>query len=103
MYEYTATVVRVVDGDSVYLDIDLGFGIWLRNENVRLYGINAPETRTRDKEEKERGLMAKSFLSNKINIRTHWNNYTPTVTLISEAWKRGKYGRILGTLYFDGS
>ena len=53
MYEYRCKIDRVVDGDTVDVDIDLGFGIWLRKERVRLYGIYTPESRTRDLEEKK--------------------------------------------------
>ena len=52
MYDYMATLVRVIDGDTVDCDIDLGFGVWLKNQRVRLYGINTPETRTKDLKEK---------------------------------------------------
>ncbi len=55
MYEYKAKVTRVVDGDTVDALIDCGFSVF-RKERIRLYGINAPESRTRDKEEKKRGL-----------------------------------------------
>jgi len=48
MYEYAVTIVRVVDGDTVDVDIDLGFEVTLKNQRVRLIGIDAPETRTRD-------------------------------------------------------
>ena len=62
MYEYNCKIVRVVDGDTVDVDIDLGFGVWMRNERVRLYGIDAPESRTSDKEEKKYGLASKKFV-----------------------------------------
>ena len=58
MHEYRCTIRRVVDGDTVDVDIDLGFGIWVRNERVRLYGIDTPESRTRDLEEKKCGIYA---------------------------------------------
>ena len=58
MYEYNATIRRWVDGDTVDVTLDLGFDI-LYNNRIRLYGINTPESRTRDLEEKERGLAAK--------------------------------------------
>ncbi len=64
MYEYRCKVIRVVDGDTVDIDIDLGFGVWLHKERVRIYGIDTPESRTRDKEEKKFGLMAKEFVKN---------------------------------------
>ena len=51
MYEYKCTIVRVGDGDTVDVDIDLGFDVWLSKQRVRLYGVDTPESRTRDKEE----------------------------------------------------
>ena len=60
MYEYKAKLVKVVDGDTVDVDIDLGFGVWLKNERVRIMGIDTPESRTRDKVEKIFGLAAKA-------------------------------------------
>ena len=52
MYEYKCKMVRVVDGDTVDVDIDLGFGVWLRNQRIRMYGIDTPESRTSDDVEK---------------------------------------------------
>ena len=49
MYEYKCKMVRVVDGDTVDVDIDLGFGVWMRNHRIRMYGIDTPESRTSDK------------------------------------------------------
>jgi micrococcal nuclease len=48
MYEYRIKIVKVIDGDTVDVDIDLGFGVWLKKERVRLFGIDTPESRTRD-------------------------------------------------------
>jgi len=62
MYEYRCRIDRVIDGDTVDVDIDLGFGVWLRKERVRMYGIDTPESRTRDLEEKKYGLAAKAFV-----------------------------------------
>ena len=62
MYEYKCKVIRVVDGDTVDVNIDLGFGVWLHKERVRIQGIDTPESRTRDKEEKVYGLAAKAEL-----------------------------------------
>lgn len=87
MYEYACKVVRVVDGDTVDVDIDLGFDVVLRKQRIRLYGIDTPESRTRDKEEKKYGLYAKQWLKNALGknaiIRTKKDG-------------RGKFGRILG-------
>lgn len=95
MYTYRATILRWVDGDTVDIDIDLGFGVWLRKQRVRLYGINAPESRTRDLEEKRRGLAAKEAAK----------NYAPVgsrVTIQTQKDKEtGKYGRILGVLVLE--
>ena len=55
MYEYKCKMVRVVDGDTVDVDIDLGFGVWMRKQRIRMYGIDTPESRTSDKVEKVYG------------------------------------------------
>ena len=87
MYEYRVNIVRVVDGDTVDVDIDLGFGVWLKKQRVRLYGIDTPESRTRDLNEKKYGLMAKEYLKERISngaiLKTRLDG-------------KGKYGRILG-------
>ena len=62
MYEYKCEIVRVVDGDTVDVNIDLGFNTWLWKERIRLNGIDTPESRTRDPEEKKAGLYAKSVV-----------------------------------------
>ena len=61
MYEYKCKIRKVVDGDTVDVDIDLGFGVWLRKQRVRLVGIDTPESRTKDLQEKKYGLAKKSF------------------------------------------
>src|SRR6056300_23256 len=95
MYEYNCKIVRVVDGDTVDIDIDLGFGIWLRNERVRVLGIDAPETRTRDLAEKEKGLESKAFVEGMLPVGSKQ-------VLISKGFN-GKFGRILGTFkFYDG-
>lgn len=87
MYEYPVKIVKVIDGDTVDVDIDLGFGIWLRGERVRLYGIDTPESRTRDKVEKRYGLYAKNYLKSRLG---------KTSTLRTQKDGKGKFGRILG-------
>ena len=62
MYEYRCKVIKVIDGDTVDVDIDLGFDIMLRDERVRIMGIDTPESRTRDKVEKKFGLASKARL-----------------------------------------
>ena len=92
MYDYKCNVVKIVDGDTVDVDIDLGFGIWMRNERVRIMGIDTPESRTRDLVEKKFGLAAKerlkSLLGEKTVLRTQ-------IARNGEDMK-GKFGRILG-------
>ena len=89
-YNYDVEVKRVVDGDTVDVMIDLGFNTHIKRR-VRIFGINAPESRTRDLEEKKRGLAAKERLkeilaSDKIIMKSHG---------------KGKYGRILGELFVE--
>ena len=87
MYEYNVEIVRVVDGDTVDVNIDLGFGVWLRKERVRLYGIDTPESRTRDPIEKKFGLFAKEYLKALLGKKS---------TLQTRKDGKGKYGRIRG-------
>ena len=89
MYEYSCTIDRVVDGDTVDVDIDLGFGVWLRKERVRMYGIDTPESRTRDLVEKKYGLAAKAFVLSFLPVGS-------TQTLRTKKDDKGKFGRILG-------
>jgi len=92
MYEYRCKVLRVVDGDTVDVDIDLGFGIWLKDERVRMMGIDTPESRTSDKVEKLFGLAAKSKLKELLGktavLKTQVNKNGEDM--------KGKFGRILG-------
>ncbi|HAW74608.1 MAG TPA: nuclease [Alteromonas australica] len=89
-YHYKVYQVnRIVDGDTVDLTVDLGFGIF-HKIRVRLEGIDTPETRTRDLREKAAGIRATDFLNELINNATE-------LTLTTE--KAGKYGRYLGTLW----
>ena len=92
MYEYRARVIRVIDGDTVDVDIDLGFGVWLKDERVRIMGIDTPESRTRDKVEKKFGLAAKARLKELLGA-------TPILkTQVGKGGEdmKGKFGRILG-------
>ena len=94
MYEYKCKVTRVVDGDTVDIDIDLGFGVWLHKERVRIYGIDTPESRTRDKVEKRFGLLAKEFVKQFVK--------GSSVILRTQKYDaKGKFGRILGDIIVD--
>ena len=92
MYEYKCKIVKVVDGDTVDVDLDLGFGVWLRDERVRIMGIDTPESRTSDPVEKIFGLAAKHRLNSLLGDEA---------ILLSQVAKngenmKGKFGRILG-------
>ena len=92
MYEYRCTVVKIVDGDTVDVDIDLGFGVWMKKQRIRLYGIDTPESRTRDLEEKKYGLAAKAYLTGMLDDEAG-------ITLKTHKDAEGKFGRILGELW----
>jgi len=94
MYEYGCKVERVVDGDTVDVVLDLGFDIFHKCR-VRLYGIDTPESRTRDLDEKARGKMAGSFLKESIDA----GNKIVIQTKLKDS--RGKYGRVLGNVVVD--
>ena len=89
MYEYNCKIVKIVDGDTVDVDIDLGFGIWIKKERVRLYGIDAPESRTRDLEEKKYGLASKKYVEDQMPVNSIQVLRTMKDTV-------GKFGRVLG-------
>tara|TARA_R100000501_G_C2566799_1_gene75268 strand:+ start:154 stop:609 length:456 start_codon:yes stop_codon:yes gene_type:complete len=92
VYEYNCKVKRVVDGDTVDVLIDLGFDIAYASR-VRLYGIDTPESRTRDKDEKARGLISKDFLKSWLD--------KGSVVIRTRKDKKGKFGRILGEMVVD--
>ena len=93
LYKYRAKVLRIIDGDTMDVDLDLGFDVVLAKQRVRLYGIDTPESRTRDKVEKKFGLLSKDFVKercpvgSKVIIGTHVGD------------ERGKFGRILGEVF----
>ena len=89
MFEYQCKIVKIIDGDTVDVDIDLGFGVWFKKQRIRFYGIDTPESRTRDLEEKKYGLAAKAFVEAHLPVGS-----IRTLTTVKD--KTGKYGRILG-------
>ena len=96
MYEYKIKEIeRIVDGDTVDATIDLGFDV-LYKTRVRLYGINTPETRTKDLEEKAKGLAAKERLNEIINKAVHMGHH-----LILQTKEKGKFGRYLGVIIIE--
>lgn len=90
MFEYQCRIVKVIDGDTVDIDIDLGFSVWLNKQRVRLYGVDTPESRTRDLIEKRYGLKAKAFVTDYLSL----GSLQVLRTQLDKA--RGKFGRILG-------
>ena len=94
MYEYQCKIVRVVDGDTVDVDIDLGFGVWMKKQRIRLYGVDTPESRTRDLEEKKYGFAAKNF------VKTHFPVGSEQI-LKTKLDGKGKFGRILGEFIIE--
>tara|TARA_Y100000385_G_C13053668_1_gene620999 strand:+ start:101 stop:661 length:561 start_codon:yes stop_codon:yes gene_type:complete len=94
--KYGAKLARVTDGDTAVFNISLGFGVELSDQKVRMFGINTPESRTRDLKEKSLGLLAKNKLkeilqsSNDIKL------------CVKPGKERGKYGRILAVIFTDG-
>ena len=97
MWTYRAKVIRVIDGDTVDVDIDLGFGIWQKNERVRIMGIDTPESRTRNKVEKKFGLAAKAKLQSLLG------KDTVLKTTINKKGidMKGKFGRVLGDFLIE--
>jgi micrococcal nuclease len=89
-YFYKAKVTNVYDGDTITVDIDLGFNVILRNQKIRLFGINTPEIRGL---ERESGLISKKWLKEKVLGKE--------IVLESIKDKTGKYGRILGILHLN--
>lgn len=94
MYEYRCKVLRIVDGDTVDVDIDLGFGIWMHRERIRVMGIDTPESRTRDLTEKAFGLAAKEFVKSLMPIGS-------TQIIKTQKDKTGKFGRVLGDFIIE--
>jgi micrococcal nuclease len=97
MYEYKCKIIKVIDGDTTDVDIDLGFGVWLKKQRIRFFGIDTPESRTRDLEEKKYGLAAKEYVKSHLPLGS-------IQTLVTVKDGKGKYGRILGQFKMeDGS
>ena len=100
MYEYRCKILRVVDGDTVDVDIDLGFGVWMHKERVRMMGIDTPESRTRDSVEKQFGLASKDKLKSLLPIGSMQILKTEIDKSGEDA--KGKFGRILGDFLIEG-
>lgn len=100
MYEYHCQLLRIVDGDTIEINVELGFDMELKRQKVRLYGLDTAESRTKDKLEDRVGEFTTAALRD-------WVHGHSTTVLKSREFDRGKYGRILGDIEFydtlDGS
>ena len=90
MFTYNALVKSVYDGDTITVDIDLGFGVFLRDQKIRLLGIDTPEVRGKERQE---GLISRDRLREKIDGK--W------ITIRTKKAKKGKYGRWLGEIWHE--
>jgi len=97
MYEYNCKIVRIIDGDTVDVDIDLGFDVCLVKQRIRLFGVDTPESRTRDAVEKKFGIMAKNFVKGRLPVGSN----QVLRTRLDDS--RGKFGRILGEFVMEDS
>jgi len=89
MYEYRSNVCRVYDGDTVFLDVDLGFGVLLRNQSIRLIDVYAPEVRGIERPE---GLLVRDQLRKRLPVGSE-------VTIRTMKDRKGKYGRWLAIIF----
>lgn len=93
MYQYKCTILEVIDGDTVKVDIDAGFNICIKNLNIRFLGIDTPESKTTDLTEKVFGLASKSVVQKLLPVGS---------TQIVQTTIDDKYGRLLGDFLIDG-
>ena len=91
MYEYKATVKRIIDGDSIVLDIDLGFYMFMNETKIRLYGLDTPEMTSEDPLLRLQAIMATRYLYDNLQVGEK-------VTIKTVLDKREKYGRLLATI-----
>lgn len=94
MYEYRCTIIKIIDGDTVDVDVDLGFDIVLRGLRIRVFGIDTPESRTSNALEKKFGLAAKHKVESLIPVGS--SQILKTTKDRDGGDKKGKFGRILG-------
>ena len=96
MYQYKCKINTVLDGETVDIDLDLGFNIILVNQRVRMAGVDTPESRTADKEEKVRGLLSKKKLAEKLPVGS-WQ----VIETQKSDNNDDKFGRILGVFLLE--
>ncbi len=96
MFQYRCRINKVLDGDTVDIDLDLGFNIILANQRVRMAGIDTPESRTSNEEEKPRGILSKKKLAEKLPLGS-WQ----TIRTLKADDVDDKFGRILGVFIME--
>jgi micrococcal nuclease len=96
MYIYRCKILKVLDGDTVEIDLDLGFNIVLSNQKVRMSGIDTPESRTANSEEKVRGLLSKKKVAEKLPV----GSWQKIQTMRADS-NDDKFGRILGVFIME--
>jgi len=96
MYIYRCKILKVLDGDTVEIDLDLGFNIVLSNQKVRMSGIDTPESRTANQEEKVRGLLSKKKVAEKLPV----GSWQKIQTMRADS-NDDKFGRILGVFIME--
>jgi micrococcal nuclease len=96
MYQYKAKILKVLDGDTVDIDLDLGFNIVLSSQRVRMAGIDTPESRTTNSEEKVRGQLSKKKLAEKLPV----GSWVTIETKKSDS-NDDKFGRILADFIME--
>ena len=94
-HNYSAKLLRVVDGDTCDAMIDLGFNTWVK-KRIRFYGVDTWESRTRDLEEKKKGLEAKAYVKDLLENSDEGK-------FVLKSYGVGKYGRVLGELFVKGN
>lgn len=93
MYQYKATLLNVVDGDTIDMDVDMGFSVRIK-QRLRLLGIDTPELNSKDPVEREKALQAKQFVLDTLKIGG---------TYVIDTYKDDKYGRLLAVIYLNKS
>lgn len=96
MYTYSCKINKILDGDTIEIDIDLGFYIVLSNQTIRLAGLDTPESRTKNLEEKTRGLLSKKKVSEKLPVGSKQKIQT-----VKQNDNNDKFGRILGIFILE--
>lgn len=96
MYTYSCKINKILDGDTIEIDIDLGFYIVLSNQTIRLAGLDTPESRTKNLEEKTRGLLSKKKVSEKLPVGSKQK-----IQIVKQNDNNDKFGRILGIFILE--